>query len=81
MNKGAGVIILVLAGLLIACVIALSVTHKRLDAERQEKTRLEAELNALIEELRAVTGGAETESKAGAELLEGEVETGEGGEK
>jgi sensor histidine kinase regulating citrate/malate metabolism len=81
MNKGAAVIIVVLAGLLIACLIALSVTNKRLNLERQEKVRLEAELNALSEELRAATGGMEMESEAEGESVEGEGESGEGGEK
>jgi len=74
MNKSAAAIILVLAGLLIACLIALSVTNKRLNLERQEKVRLEAELNALSEELRAVTGGVETDSKAADEPVEGQAE-------
>jgi hypothetical protein len=74
MNKSAAVIILVLAGLLIACLITLSVTNKRLNLERQEKVRLEAELNALSEELRAVTGGVETDRKAADESVEGQAE-------
>lgn len=74
MNKGAAVIIIVLAGLLIACLIALSATNKRLNLERQEKVRLEAELNALSEELRAVTGGVETERNAVDESVEGRAE-------
>jgi preprotein translocase subunit SecG len=74
MNKSAAVIILVLAGLLVACLIALSVTNKRLNLERQEKVRLEAELNALSEELRAVTGGVQAESKAAGQSVEGQAE-------
>ncbi|UCC21726.1 MAG: hypothetical protein JSW23_07905 [Planctomycetota bacterium] len=74
MNKSAAVIIIVLAGLLIACLIALSVTNKRLNLERQEKVRLEGELNALSEELRALTGGVETERKAADESVEGQAE-------
>lgn len=77
MNKSAAVIILVLAGLLIACLIALSVTNKRLNLERQEKVRLEAELNALSEELRAVTGGVEMESKQADQSIEGPAEPSE----
>ena len=69
MNKGPAVIIVVLVVLLVICVTALTVSNKRLNLERQEKTRLEAELNALSEELRAVTAGIEAESK-----VEGEVE-------
>jgi hypothetical protein len=74
MNKSAAVIILVLAGLLIACLIALSVTNKKLNLERQEKIRLEAELNALSEELRAVTGGGEMQRNAADQSVEGQAE-------
>jgi len=77
MNKTATVVIIVLAGLLLICVIALSVTNKRLNLERQEKTRLEAELNALSEELRALTSGAETEGKSAGRLVEGQADTAE----
>jgi hypothetical protein len=80
MNKSAAVIILVLAGLLIACLIALSVTNKKLNLERQEKIRLEAELNALSEELRALTGAGEMESKAAGESIESQAEPPQAGD-
>jgi hypothetical protein len=80
MNKSAAVIILVLAGLLIACLIALSVTNKKLNLERQEKIRLEAELNALSEELRALTGAGEMEPKAAGESIEGQAEPPQAGD-
>ncbi len=80
MNKGPAVIIVVLVILLIICVTALTVSNKRLNLERQEKVRLEAELNALSEELQAMKAGGETQSEAGDELLEAEGEMGKGEE-
>jgi biopolymer transport protein ExbD len=74
MNKGPAVIIVVLVVLLIICVTALTVSNKRLNLERQEKTRLEAELNALSEELRAVTVGIEAEGEVEDEGGPGEEE-------